>query len=215
MLTLNLYWRRFLNEQIKDIENWRHAPQHNYEHATTKETLKLIKPVYKTVSQITHGFKFTSVTIKTKVHSSFIRHDSLYQRPNSDFNNNTCSFIAHHWFTKIFWALLSFFKQQHFIIKSCFKTDTTDEQNDVQMENRKLIFKNLDAVQLEYQVHVLRLASAVHNIIQCGRVDTLNPSESCGPLGLIISFIMCNNWLPRQIPNKRTFGPSGKRLIVT
>lgn len=56
------------------------------------------------------------------------------------------------------------------------------------MENGKLIFKNLDTVQLEFQVHLLRLASELHNIIQCCRVDTLNSSEKCGPLGLIISF---------------------------
>lgn len=38
-------------EQIKDIENWRHAPRHDYEHATTEGTRKRNKAVYRTVSQ--------------------------------------------------------------------------------------------------------------------------------------------------------------------
>lgn len=59
------------------------------------------------------------------------------------FENNTCPFIAHHWFTKIFWALLRFQQTAAFHYKKVVWIQTPTQQmkkHDVQMENRKLFF---------------------------------------------------------------------------
>lgn len=96
-------------------------------------------------------------------------------------------FIAHHWFTKIFRALFEFLQTAAFHYKKFvfLHRHKKDEENDVQMGNRKLIFKNLDDVQLEFQVRLLRLASEVHSAVQCCGVDNWTLLNR---VGLIITF---------------------------
>lgn len=81
---------------------------------------------------------------KKKIYILFYIIHHFHKDKIKTFKTTTCPFIAHHWFTKIFWALLRFDKQQHFIIKTFFSLiqtlNTTDEKHEIQMENRKCLF---------------------------------------------------------------------------
>lgn len=115
-----LWWMKS-HRQIRPWQNWRHALHftERYEHATSETNRKELNRTGRLKSKLCSLFHWSNGVLAYLIHlQSHLNKTKLYilfffflnrihhsKDKIKTFKNNTCPFIAHHWFTKIFWAL--------------------------------------------------------------------------------------------------------------